>query len=89
MASFLYRFACRAFQKAFFIGIHFMPWREPQLIHGAGSLQQLPNQLKANNVSNVLLVTDVFLAQTEHFQNIKKYLEEAGVLYSIYDQTIP
>ena len=50
MASFLYRFACRAFQKAFFVGVHFMPWREPQLIHGAGSLKELPKHLKANDI---------------------------------------
>ena len=58
MASFLYRFACRAFQKAFFVGVHFMPWREPQLIHGAGSLKELPKHLKANDIEKVLLVTD-------------------------------
>ena len=89
MASLLYRFACRAFQKTFFLGIHFMPWREPQIIHGAGSLQRLPNHLKANGIGNVLLVTDNFLAQTKYFQDVKKFLEEAKVHYAIYDQTIP
>jgi len=89
MASLLYRFACRAFQKAFFVGVHFMPWREPQILHGAGSLQTLPNHLKANGADNVLLVTDSFLAKTEHFQNIKKHLEDAGISYAVYDQTIP
>ena len=66
MASLLYRFACRAFQKTFFVGIHFMPWREPQIVHGAGSLRELPKHLKANDIDNVLLVTDDFLAKTEH-----------------------
>ena len=89
MASLLYKLACRTFQKVFFVGIHFMPWREPQIIHGAGSLQKLPKQLKANGINNVLLVTDSYLAQTEHFQNIKKYLEEENVKYSVYDKTIP
>lgn len=89
MASLLYRFACRAFQKAFFVGVHFMPWREPQIVHGAGRLQELPNHLKANGADNVLLVTDEFLAQTEHFKNIKKYLEEAGIKYAVYDKTVP
>ena len=89
MASLLYRFACRAFQKTFFLGIHFMPWREPQIVHGAGSLQKLPNHLKANGIGNVLLVTDNFLAQTKYFQDVKKFLEKAEVHYAIYDQTIP
>ena len=66
-----------------------MPWREPQLIHGAGTLSELPKHLKANDIENVLLVTDEFLAKSEHFQNIKKYLEEAGIKYAIYDKTIP
>ena len=66
-----------------------MPWREPQIVHGAGSLRELPKHLKANDIDNVLLVTDDFLAKTEHFQNIKKYLEEAGLRYSVYDKTIP
>ena len=57
MASLLYRFACRAFQKTFFVGIHFMPWREPQIVHGAGCLRELPKHLKANDIENVLLVT--------------------------------
>lgn len=89
MASALYRFACRAFQKAFFVGVHFMPWREPQILHGAGSLKELPNHLKANNVDSILLITDAFLSKTEHFQNIQKYLKEAGIKYAVYDQTIP
>jgi len=89
MSSLLYRFACRTFQKVFFVAVHFMPWREPQVIHGAGSLRKLPSHLKANGVDNVLLVTDETLSKTEHFQNIQKYLEEAEVKYSIYDQTIP
>jgi len=89
MASALYRFACRAFQKVFFVGVHFMPWREPQILHGAGKLKELPSQLKANGVDNVLLVTDSFLAQTDHFKSIMQYLEEAGLKYAVYDQTIP
>ena len=89
MASLLYRFACRAFQKVFFVGVHFMPWREPQIVHGAGRLRELPNHLKTHGIDNILLVTDAFLAQTEHFQNIKKYLKDADIKYSIYDQTIP
>lgn len=66
-----------------------MPWREPQIIHGAVRLRELPNHLKTHGIDNVLLVTDAFLAQTEHFQNIKKYLKDANIKYSIYDQTIP
>ena len=89
MASILYRFACRAFQKIFFVGVHFMPWREPQIVHGAGRLRELPNHLKAHNIGKVLLVTDTILEKTEHFQNIKKYLEEANIGYAIYNGTIP
>lgn len=29
--------------KSFFVGVHFIPWREPQIIHGAGRLRELPN----------------------------------------------
>ena len=89
MASILYRFACRAFQKIFFVGVHFMPWREPQIVHGAGRLRELPNHLKAHNIGKVLLVTDSILEKTEHFQNIKKYLDEANIGYAIYNGTIP
>lgn len=89
MASILYRFGCRAFQKALFVAVHFLPWREPQLVHGAGSLRMLPNHLKANNIDKVLLVTDTTLELTKHFQNIKKYLENANIGYAIYNGTIP
>lgn len=89
MASLLYRFACRTFQKVLFVAVHFMPWREPQILHGAGRLRELPNHLKAHKIENVLLVTDAILEQTEFFQSIKKYLDDAGIKYSVYNQTIP
>lgn len=89
MASLLYRLACRAFQKTLFVAVHFLPWREPQIVHGSGSLRELPKHLKANGADNVLLVTDAHLSKMEHFANIKTYLEEANIKYTVYDQTVP
>ena len=83
MASFLYRLGCRAFQRAFFAGVHIMPWREPAILRGAGSLEKLPSRLQAEGIDNVLLVTDKFLAGTPHFARLQNLLNESGVRFSV------
>ena len=66
-----------------------MPWREPAILRGAGSLEKLPSRLQAEGIDNVLLVTDKFLAGTPHFARLQNLLNESGVRFSVYDGTVP
>ena len=36
---------CRAYQVCFAVGARLLPWRRPECIIGAGSLQRLPELL--------------------------------------------
>lgn len=89
MASKLYGFACRTFQRVFFLGVHLMPWREPELVFGAGSLAKLPAHLKAHGINDILIVTDNFLSKTSHFLQLEIYLAEGNIRYVVYNKTVP
>lgn len=47
---------CRAFQACFALGARLLPWRKPVCITGAGSLQRLPELLKAAGCQKPMIV---------------------------------
>lgn len=89
MPSLIEKAYCRLFQKCFWLAIRFMPWREPELLSGAGSMSQLPARLKSKNISDCLLITDKFMSQTDEFYLLQKILETAGIKFTIFDKAIP
>lgn len=85
----LYRAWCRTYQLAFRIASPLLPWREPELIQGPGSLLQLPLILSHRGISNILVVTDSWLSTTEMFSKLLKGMSKQGIACSVYDKTVP
>lgn len=48
---------CRVFQACFALGARVLPWRRPEYITGAGSLQRLPELLKSAGCHKPMIVT--------------------------------
>ena len=83
------RLYCRTFQIVLWIASYFLPWRQPQLLEGAGSLGKLPALIKSKGIGNVLIVTDHGLVALGLMDSLLSGLSAAGVRYVIYDKTVP
>lgn len=79
----------RAFQIALRIASYFLPWRQPQLLEGAGSLDKLPAFIRSKGIGNVLIVTDRGLIALGLIDGLLSGLSAADIRYTIYDQTVP
>ena len=66
-----------------------MPYRNPQLIEGEGSLLQLPAVIKEHGVHNVLIVTDQGIAALGLMKPLLEELNAQQIDYIVYDQTVP
>ena len=75
---------CRVFQFAFHAALPILPYREPVIFH---SIQSLPDMLKEQNISSILLVTDPGLRKAGSTAPLETLLEEKGIHCAVYDQT--
>jgi len=85
----MYKLYCRAYQNMFKLVSKLLPWREPILLESEGAILELPKHIKSNNISNVLIVTDKVLMKLGLLDALFNSLEIEGILYSVYDKTIP
>ena len=76
---------CRAFQTCFKIAIPVLPYRKPETI---SSLDKLPDVLKKEQCSRVLLVTDAGIIKVGLHLPIIEALTNAGYQVSVYDKTV-
>lgn len=79
------KIACRTYQIVFRIAIPFLPYREPKLIEG---IDKVPETLKNNKISRVMLVTDKGvrgLGLTKHLEDL---LYQNGILCTVFDDTV-
>lgn len=79
----------RTFQIALRITSYFLPWRQPQLLEGVGSLGKLPAFIRCKGIGNVLIVTDHGLVALGLMEGLLSGLSAAGIRYIIYDKTVP
>lgn len=79
----------RIYQGVFKLVSPLMPWREPELLEGPGSLGRLPAFLKAKGIKKPLIVTDQGLAKLGVHKPLIAGLEAAGLGYALYDGTVP
>ncbi|MGN1066718.1 MAG: iron-containing alcohol dehydrogenase [Candidatus Fimimonas sp.] len=49
---------CRTYQKAMYVGMVFMPWRQPELLQGVGCFNNVVDFLQKRNVNRPLVVCD-------------------------------
>ena len=77
---------CRIYQKAFWLALPVLPYTEPKLLHGMGSVTPL---LKKKGISSVLIVSGRTAHRHPLTQRLEKKLEEAGIRFAVYDKTVP
>ncbi len=75
----------RIFQFCFYYGSRLLPWREPKLLRGPGSIAEVPGILKTEAVSPVLIVTDKHLIRIGLADRLLQSLDEAEIPYHIFD----
>jgi alcohol dehydrogenase class IV len=66
-----------------------LPWRKPELLQGAGSIQKLSGVMKELNFHKVLIVTDKGITALGLMDPMLKGFEKDGIGYTIYDKTVP
>ena len=79
----------RAFQKAMYVGLALMKWREPELITGAGCLKDVAQKLIDLGLKRPLIVTDGFLHSIKIYAPLTDEMDRLGIPYSIYGEAVP
>lgn len=85
----LYTFYCRVYQGIFRLASPLLPWREPRLLEGPGSLGQLPALLRQQAIGKVLIVTDQGITRLGLMDGLLEDLRSEGIGYFIFDGTVP
>ncbi len=80
---------CRVFQKFMYVGLSLMPWREPELITGAGCLKDVAAKLQELGLKHPLIVTDGFLHSIRIYAPLTDEMDKLGMPYSIYGEAVP
>ncbi len=83
----MYRFYCRVIQKVLYAASPFLPWREPEILQGQGSLRTLPALIKGKKWSRVLVITDEGIRRAGLLDQLLQLLEEAEIPYALYKDT--
>ena len=79
----------RTFQFVFNLGARVLPWRKARPIKGAGAIKQIPQILKTEGVSKVMIVTDPGLMAAGVAPKVIEVLEEANLPYALYSDVQP
>ena len=77
---------CRCFQKAFWLAIPLLPYRNPVVLNSCKSVGGI---LKEKNIKKALVVTDEFITKTHLADSLINSLNEAKVDFAVYDKAIP
>ena len=80
------KWVCRAYQQVMRAAEAFLPWREPVLIEGEGSVLRLPEKLLADGVCKPLLVTGPTLRRLGAVDALCSALEHAGITPVVFDR---
>lgn len=76
---------CRVFQTAFRLALPVLPYRKPQIV---GSVRELPDVIRGNHCSCVLIVTDSSIRSLGLTKRLERTLERAAIPFFIYDGTV-
>lgn len=86
---FLYKIYCRIYQFLFKTVSPLLPWREPDLLEGAGSLKNLPAEMKKRGARTPLIVTDSGIAALGLLTPLEEELREQGMEWALFEGTVP
>ena len=80
----------KIYQGVFSVGMNVIPWGVPKTLEGPGSLMKLPQLIKEQGYSKVLVVTDHVLNQDLHMlDGLYEQLTKDGIEYVVYDGVQP
>lgn len=79
----------RSYQKVLKVAMYCMPWKEPFLLSGTGSINKLPDLIEEKGLSSVLIVTDPGLMKLHLLDGLFDGLGKIGIKYALYDQVQP
>jgi len=79
----------RVFQFVLTSGMYLMPWRQPELLSGPGSIKKLPAFIKSKGVKNVLIVTDSVLRKLGLLDSFFAACDAEGLKGVVYDGVEP
>ena len=80
---------CRTYQKVMKITSDMLPWKEPSIIRGAGSIKKLPYLIKQKGIKKVLVVTDKGLMGLNLLDSLFEGLKSKGIEYVVFDGVQP
>ncbi|MBR1955314.1 MAG: iron-containing alcohol dehydrogenase, partial [Clostridia bacterium] len=79
---------CRVFQAGLYVGMAFMPWRQPKLLQGANSFANAVDFMQQNGAKRPLIVCDKPALARGALQPF--FQKAQGVLdYAVYDGVLP
>ena len=81
--------AYRTYQKVIWLDSHFLPFHEPQLIKGPGSIVKLPELLASKKMNRVLIVTDQGLMRLHLLDSLFSTLQQHQITYEVFDEVVP
>ena len=76
---------CRVFQTAFRLALPVLPYRKPKIV---GSVRELPDVIRGNHCSCVLIVTDSSIRSLGLTKRLEHTLGRAAIPFFIYDGTV-
>lgn len=79
----------RIFQFFLTSAMYLMPWRQPELITGPGSIKTLPAFIRKKGLSRVLIVTDPVLHRLGLLNSMLTACGEASLAYTLFDGVEP
>lgn len=85
----MYKFYCRSFQKVMRMSLNYLPWRDPRLVFGENALMELPEILKKEDLTRLLLVTDQGVVKAGLLDTFLHQLKRFGIEVILYSETVP
>jgi alcohol dehydrogenase class IV len=85
----LQHIAYRTYQKVLWLVSHFLPFREPQLLKGPGSIVKLPELLASKKMNRVLIVTDKGLMRLHLLDSLFSAFQQHQIIYEVFDEVVP
>ena len=80
----------RSYQKVMKVGANtFFPWKEPEIVSGAGAVKDLAKLIKQKGFSKPLIVTDPGLMKLNLLAGLFESIEAEGYSYALYDEVVP
>ena len=78
------RIGCRRVQLGFRVAQPLLPYRQPQVLE---SVRKVPNILREQGISKVLIITGPNLHRKGRVESLKEALREAEIDFAVYDGT--